>query len=70
MAKSRPQGRHPAPPTSVFVRTCRVSAKRFYPNFLNLESSFNRSENNEDEDGWNENDPKRYLHEVATMGKH
>ena len=41
---------------------CKVSARRFFPNFLNLDASFNRSEE------WQENDPRRYVHEVATMG--
>lgn len=59
------------PNYDLYELACRVSAKRFYPNFLNLDSTFNHSESNGGgEDGWNENDPKRYLHEVATMGKH
>ena len=41
---------------------CKVSARRFFPNFLNLDASFNRSEE------WKEEDPRRYVHEVATMG--
>lgn len=41
---------------------CEVSAKRFFPNFLNLDATFNQDEN------WDAKDPKRYLHEVATMG--
>lgn len=41
---------------------CKVSARRFFPNFLNLDATFNR------DDAWKANDPKRYLHEVATMG--
>lgn len=41
---------------------CKVSARRFFPNFLNLDASFNL------DDAWKENDPKRYEHEVATMG--
>ncbi len=41
---------------------CKVTAKRFFPNFLNLDATFNQDE------AWNANDPKRYLHEVATMG--
>ena len=41
---------------------CRVSARRFFPNFLNLDASFNQ------DDAWKEDDPKRYVHEVATMG--
>ena len=41
---------------------CKVTARRFFPNFLNLDASFNK------DDAWVPNDPKRYLHEVATMG--
>ena len=39
-----------------------VTARRFFPNFLNLDSSFNQDE------AWHADDPKRYEHEVATMG--
>ena len=41
---------------------CQVTARRFFPNFLNLDATFNRSE------AWRADDPKRYEHEVATMG--
>ena len=41
---------------------CKVTARRFFPNFLNLDASFNQDE------AWKADDPKRYLHEVATMG--
>ena len=41
---------------------CQVTARRFFPNFLNLDATFNQS------DDWCVDDPKRYLHEVATMG--
>ncbi|MBR4846057.1 MAG: anaerobic ribonucleoside-triphosphate reductase, partial [Bacteroidaceae bacterium] len=41
---------------------CKVSARRFFPNFLNLDATFNQN------DAWQPNDPKRYVHEVATMG--
>ena len=41
---------------------CKVAARRFFPNFVNLDATFNRHEK------WNGNDPKRYLYEVATMG--
>jgi ribonucleoside-triphosphate reductase len=41
---------------------CKVSARRFFPNFLNLDATFNRHEE------WNENDPQRFNYEVATMG--
>ncbi len=41
---------------------CKVSARRFFPNFLNLDASYNQ------DDAWKEDDPRRYEHEVATMG--
>ncbi len=41
---------------------CKVTAKRFFPNFLNLDAPFNKH------DKWDVNDPKRYEYEVATMG--
>ena len=40
----------------------RVTAKRFFPNFINLDAPFNQHEK------WNSNDPERYKYEVATMG--
>lgn len=46
----------------LYKLACKVTAKRFFPNFLNLDATYNQSEL------WNENDPKRYIHEVATMG--
>ncbi len=41
---------------------CKVSARRFFPNFVNLDASFNHHEL------WTPDDPKRYQYEVATMG--
>ncbi|MBR5104171.1 MAG: anaerobic ribonucleoside triphosphate reductase [Bacteroidales bacterium] len=41
---------------------CKVSARRFFPNFVNLDASYNQHEL------WRADDPKRYQHEVATMG--
>jgi len=41
---------------------CKVSARRFFPNFVNLDAPFNHHEL------WDINDPKRYRYEVATMG--
>ena len=41
---------------------CKVAARRFFPNFVNLDATYNKHEK------WNENDPKRYIYEVATMG--
>lgn len=40
----------------------RVTAKRFFPNFINLDAPFNHHEK------WNINDPERYRYECATMG--
>lgn len=40
----------------------RVSARRFFPNYLNLDATYNV------DDKWDKDDPKRYEHEVATMG--
>lgn len=51
------------PNYDLYQLACRVTAKRFFPNFLNLDSTFNH------DDAWDVNDPKRYEHEVATMGK-
>ncbi len=41
---------------------CKVTARRFFPNFVNLDATFNYHEK------WDINDPKRYRYEVATMG--
>lgn len=41
---------------------CKVTAKRFFPNYINLDAPFNTS------DKWNKYDPYRYIHEPATMG--
>ena len=46
----------------LYQLACKVTARRFFPNFLNLDASFNQSEE------WRADDPKRYQHEVATMG--
>lgn len=46
----------------LYKMACKVTARRFFPNFINLDSTFNHSSK------WKESDPKRYLHEVATMG--
>ena len=46
----------------LYQLACKVAARRFYPNFVNLDATFNRHEK------WDENDPKRYQYEVATMG--
>ena len=50
------------PNYDLYKFACKVSARRFFPNFLNLDASYNQDE------AWKEDDPKRYEHEVATMG--
>ncbi len=46
----------------LYELACKVSARRFFPNFLNLDATFNQNEE------WRADDPERYMHEVATMG--
>ena len=46
----------------LYQLACKVTARRFFPNFLNLDATFNFHEK------WDINDPKRYEYEVATMG--
>ena len=46
----------------LYQLACKVTARRFFPNFLNLDASFNQDSE------WRADDPKRYVHEVATMG--
>lgn len=50
------------PNYDLYQLACRVTAKRFFPNFLNLDAPFNQHEK------WNATDPNRYMYEVATMG--
>ena len=46
----------------LYQLACKVTARRFFPNFLNLDATFNQNEK------WRADDPKRYLWEIATMG--
>ena len=46
----------------LYKMACKVSARRFFPNFLNLDATFNQHED------WKAEDPLRYKYEVATMG--
>ena len=46
----------------LYKLACKVSARRFFPNFLNLDATFNNHEE------WRIDDPERYKYEVATMG--
>lgn len=50
------------PNYDLYCLACKVTARRFFPNFLNLDATFNQSAN------WKANDPERYKWEVATMG--
>ena len=50
------------PNYDLYQLACKVTAKRFFPNFLNLDATFNNDE------AWNPKDPRRFEHEVATMG--
>lgn len=46
----------------LYQLACKVSARRFFPNFINLDATFNQHEK------WDQNDPRRYQYETATMG--
>ena len=46
----------------LYQLACQVTARRFFPNFLNLDATFNQHED------WRADDPHRYRYEVATMG--
>ena len=46
----------------LYQLACKVTARRFFPNFLNLDTTYNQ------DDRWRADDPKRYMYEVATMG--
>lgn len=50
------------PNYDLYKLACKVTARRFFPNFVNLDATFNRHEK------WDANDPERYKYEVATMG--
>ena len=46
----------------LYQLACKVTARRFFPNFLNLDATFNQNEK------WHAHDPERYKWEIATMG--
>lgn len=50
------------PNYDLYKLACRVTAKRFFPNFINLDATFNQNEK------WKADDPNRYKYECATMG--
>lgn len=46
----------------LYKLACKVTARRFFPNFVNLDATYNQHEK------WRADDPERYKYEVATMG--
>ncbi len=46
----------------LYCFACKVAARCFFPNFVNLDATYNFHEK------WREDDPLRYRYEVATMG--
>lgn len=50
------------PNYDLYKLACKVTARRFFPNFLNLDATFNQNEN------WRADDPDRARWEIATMG--
>ncbi len=46
----------------LYKYACKVTARRFFPNFVNLDATFNQNER------WKAEDPQRYKWEIATMG--
>ncbi|MCF0179093.1 MAG: anaerobic ribonucleoside triphosphate reductase [Bacteroidales bacterium] len=50
------------PNYDLYQLACKVSARRFFPNFVNLDATYNYHEK------WTPDDPERYKYEVATMG--
>jgi len=50
------------PNFDLLLLACKTTAHALFPNFLFLDTPFNQHEL------WRADDPKRYLHEIATMG--
>ncbi len=46
----------------LYQLACKVTARRFFPNFVNLDAPYNQHEK------WDINDPERSKYELATMG--
>ncbi|MCR5314040.1 MAG: anaerobic ribonucleoside triphosphate reductase [Bacteroidaceae bacterium] len=46
----------------LYCLACKVTARRFFPNFVNLDTPYNYNEK------WRADDPERYKWEIATMG--
>ena len=51
-----------APNFDLFLKACRTTAKALFPNFMFLDTPFNKNEL------WRADDPHRYKYELATMG--
>ena len=61
--KKRGVNYDPADPNyDLYQLACKVTARRFFPNFVNLDATFNYHEK------WKADDPERYKYEIATMG--
>lgn len=50
------------PNYDLYKYSWKVSARRFFPNYLNLDSTYNKDL------AWKEDDPRRFEHELAVMG--
>ncbi len=50
------------PNFDLLIEACRTTSHALFPNFVFLDTKFNKHES------WRSDDPKRYLHEIATMG--
>ena len=50
------------PNYDLYEFACKVSARRFFPNFINLDATFNQHEQ------WRADDSERFRYETATMG--
>lgn len=51
-----------APNFDLLLLSCETSSRRLFPNFVFLDSEFNRHEK------WRMDDPEKYKYEIATMG--
>lgn len=51
-----------APNFDLFLKACKTTAKDLFPNFLFLDTDFNRNE------AWKADDPQRYKYEITSMG--
>lgn len=54
--------RFETPNFDLLLESCKTTGHALFPNFVFLDTKFNYTE------AWRADDPKRYLHEVATMG--